>query len=98
MNEESCLYCHESVYPGEIVGPAVYSMTGELCLAHQECGLRMVLGGIGHFEDHGFWCGVMRDPDAGLTWRESARRVRMLVDRVGMQEAVRLSSRGDDLD
>lgn len=42
---------------------------------HPECGVRMALGGIGHLEDHAYWCGERHDPDAGLSFRESALRV-----------------------
>lgn len=43
--------------------------------AHQECGLRDVLGGIGHHEDHSYWCENVGDPDGGRTRRESALEV-----------------------
>jgi hypothetical protein len=43
--------------------------------AHQECSLRAVMGGIGHLLDHAHYCVEMRDPDAGMTYRESARMV-----------------------
>lgn len=42
---------------------------------HAECGTRSVLGGIGHLTDHQRWCVEEGDPDAGLSYRESARRV-----------------------
>lgn len=42
---------------------------------HRECAFREVMGGIGHHEDHDFWCDTMHDPDAGLSYRESALRV-----------------------
>lgn len=42
---------------------------------HRECSLRVVLGGIGHLEDHDFWCGVMHDPDGGRTRRQSGQEV-----------------------
>jgi hypothetical protein len=44
-------------------------------IAHQECGLREVLGGIGHLLDHEHFCLTLHDPDAGLTYRESAKLV-----------------------
>lgn len=42
---------------------------------HPECAVREVLGGIGHLTDHEYWCNKVGDPDMGLTYRESARRV-----------------------
>lgn len=51
---------------------------------HYECGLRAVLGGIGHLVDHQFWCGVLADPDAGLTYRQSALRVADWVEEHGL--------------
>ena len=44
-------------------------------VAHRACLLRNVLGGIGHLTDHARWCGQEGDPDAGLTYHESALRV-----------------------
>jgi hypothetical protein len=40
--------------------------------AHRECLLRSVLGGIGHLIAHDYWCTQRNDPDAGLTYRQSA--------------------------
>lgn len=45
-------------------------------MAHRECLLRSVMGGIGHLADHAHWCLTMHDPDGGYTYRESA----LLVD------------------
>jgi hypothetical protein len=42
---------------------------------HAACALRSLLGGIGHLADHAYWCGERGDPDAGLSYRESALRV-----------------------
>lgn len=40
---------------------------------HRECFLRDGIGGIGHLIAHDHWCGEPRnDPDAGLTYRQSA--------------------------
>lgn len=41
-------------------------------LAHRECALRSVMGGIGHLTDHPHWCVEMHDPDGGMTYRQSA--------------------------
>lgn len=42
---------------------------------HPECGVRSALGGIGHILDHPYWCRERKDPDMGLSYRESALRV-----------------------
>jgi hypothetical protein len=42
---------------------------------HRECSLRSVLGGIGHLRDHAVWCIIEGDPDAGMSYRESALAV-----------------------
>lgn len=42
---------------------------------HPECGLRSILGGIGHLTNHALWCVRKREPDMGLSYRESALRV-----------------------
>ena len=44
-----------------------------LRITHWQCSLRSVTGGIGHLIAHDYWCGAPRhDPDAGLTYRQSA--------------------------
>lgn len=48
--------------------------------AHQECGLRSVLGGIGHHEDHSYWCENQHDPDGGRSYHQSALEVKALWD------------------
>jgi hypothetical protein len=47
----------------------------DLTMAHRECMLRDVLGGIGHHIAHDYWCKQRHDPDAGFTYRESAQMV-----------------------
>lgn len=43
---------------------------------HKECNLRSVMGGIGHFENHEYWCkGPGQDTDGGRTKRQSAIEV-----------------------
>lgn len=54
--------------------------------AHHECGLREVMGGIGHLIAHEYWC--PRDTDAGLTRRQSAQMVAALVDILGVEAVV----------
>jgi hypothetical protein len=55
---------------------------------HPECGLRMALGGIGHLTNHAHWCLEMHDPDAGLSYRESALLVAKWVEDNGLDAAV----------
>lgn len=62
-----CQLCDERV--------RLYERAPDVRGAHRECMLRACLGGIGHIRDHDFWCGVVGDPDAGLSFRESAREV-----------------------
>ena len=58
-------------------------------LAHHECSLREVMGGIGHHLGHDYWCAQQRDTDAGLTYRQSAVLVKVLVELLGVEEVVR---------
>lgn len=53
--------------------PGLVEWTVEL--VHRECLAREVIGGIGHLEDHEFWCETMHDPDGGRTYRQSALEV-----------------------
>jgi hypothetical protein len=54
----------------EPVGPV-----GVKVPVHKECSLRDVLGGIGHLQNHLHWCVYERDPDGGLSRRESSLMV-----------------------
>ena len=51
--------------------------------AHRECMLREVVGGIGHVIAHEYWCSQQGDPDAGLTYHQSAILVDAYVHVVG---------------
>jgi hypothetical protein len=64
-----CVLCEEPIGPGD---DAQACSPGR---AHRECLLRAVVGGIGHHEDHAYWCGQMHDPDGGRTYRQSAIEV-----------------------
>ena len=57
--------------------------------AHRACVLRSVMGGIGHLIAHDYWCTQYHDPDAGLTYRQSALLVDEFVHLVGAEETVR---------
>jgi len=77
----SCVLCSEPM-GGE-------PSTSLLQPMHRECSLRSVIGGIGHLIAHNYWC--QRDdpdPDAGLTFRQSALLVDLYVALVGVDAAV----------
>lgn len=61
-----CQLCEEPIAAGEDSRPIGDGV------AHRECLLRNVLGGIGHLEDHVRWCLGAHDPDGGRTYRQSA--------------------------
>jgi len=75
------MLCEEAILPWEDRSPTNLPM-------HQECGLREVLGGIGHLTDHAYWCRTVRDPDMGLPYRQSARLVLEWVNEHGVEAAV----------
>lgn len=68
-----CLLCHEAIGPNEEARPISDGHGPKL--AHRECLLRSVLGGIGHLEDHQHWCNEVGDPDGGRSYRQSALEV-----------------------
>jgi hypothetical protein len=72
-----CELCDEPILVTEGMAP-VFPM-----VAHRECLLRSVMGGIGHLIDHKHFCLVKQDPDAGLTYRESAKLVAVWVELKG---------------
>lgn len=55
---------------------------------HRECQLRAALGGIGHIVAHPYWCGERKDPDGGLTYRQSALLVDAWVHVMGVESTV----------
>lgn len=63
-------------------GMAIWDADGQQKAVHPECMLRMALGGIGHLTDHAYWCGERKDPDMGLSFRESALAVDQWVRRL----------------
>lgn len=67
-----CGLCDEPIAPDEDTRPMGGVPSG---MAHRECLLRAVVGGIGHHEDHALWCEERGDPDGGRTYRDSARAV-----------------------
>lgn len=62
--------------------------TSSIQYMHRACSLRSVVGGIGHLIAHDYWCIDKRDPDAGLTYRQSALIVDTFVTVVGVEDSV----------
>jgi hypothetical protein len=58
----------EEQHQGSFIG----ALDGHLGPVHRECSLRSVLGGIGHLDNHGYWCKRQGDPDGGRSYRQSA--------------------------
>ena len=91
---DSCVMCGEPIPDVEPADPdpvfTLFTEDGPRS-AHRECGLREVLGGIGHLIAHEYWCLQHHDPDAGLTYRQSALLVDAYVGIMGVTEA---ASRG----
>lgn len=82
----TCPLCEdpEPVLPGQAGESTVDGR-----LSHRACLLRMVLGGIGHLEDHAYWCTKMHDPDGGRTARQSGIEVLAWVREHGIEAAAR---------
>lgn len=62
-----CMNCRERFQPGDngAIMPNGFAQ-------HRECGLRSVMGGIGHLVDHAHYCRSDHGPDAGFSYRQSA--------------------------
>lgn len=82
FDSDQCELCGEVCHRQDraLVSPLV---------AHRECLLREGIGGIGHLIAHDYWCTQRHDPDAGLTYRQSALLVDAFVTVVGVEESVR---------
>ena len=78
MSTDDCQLCHEPLDP-------IFDDEA----IHRECSLRSVMGGIGHLIAHEHWCTQRRDPDAGLTYRQSALMVAALTEILGPDEVAR---------
>lgn len=72
---EPCVYCGEPLLPDDPLANGVVGTAEGPRRGHIECALRMVMGGWGHHVDHQLWCVERHDPDGGLTYRESAKKV-----------------------
>lgn len=63
----TCMSCQERFQDGD---QGLINLSGYA--QHKECGLRSVMGGIGHLVDHARYCDGPLGPDAGLSYRRSA--------------------------
>lgn len=79
--------CHEPMGNIDVAQIPLYTEDGPKAV-HWQCMLREVTGGIGHLIAHDYWCGAPRhDPDAGLTYRQSALLTAAWVEVVGLKRA-----------
>jgi hypothetical protein len=83
-----CLACDEPIFLGPVEPVPTGTLTGPRW-THRECALREVVGGIGHQIAHDYWCTRYHDPDAGLTYRQSALMVWELIRLLGPEEVSR---------
>jgi hypothetical protein len=81
-----CPMCREPA-ESDLAPDPLYTSEGPR-IVHRACMLRSVIGGIGHLLDHAHFCGVLRDPDAGLDYRTSALLVDVWVQRHGIENFV----------
>ena len=82
---ERCYFCSEPIEASqEVAEGRFFDAEGHERRNHRECALRAVLGGIGHLNEHEYWCVQMKDPDGGLSYRESALLVDEWVRRHGV--------------
>lgn len=65
----TCVGCREPITEDQTRAPVIGSDF------HVECMFREVMGGIGHHENHPYWCLLRHDPDGGRTDRQSALEV-----------------------
>lgn len=84
----TCLLCGERIAPDEDIRHVFDGETGQPRPTHRICMLRNVLGGIGHLENHAYWCKERHDPDGGRTYYQSALAVEAWVDQHGIDAAV----------
>lgn len=91
---EPCLYCREPIVAGEQGAMVVHIYAAHAAAirpAHRECHLRAVLGGIAHVQGRCTCCGGQVDPDDGLPYRESARRVLAHTQNVSLEYILKLA-------
>jgi hypothetical protein len=86
-DDELCPLCNEAVL-GDAARNPLYMEDGPHTV-HYQCMLREVMGGIGHLVAHEWWCLQHHDPDAGLTYRQSALMVDAWVHIVGTEPVLK---------
>lgn len=83
-----CVLCDEAITladePALTIGTLDASGLPKLGYVHRQCQLREGMGGIGHLIAHEYWCLQQHDPDAGLTYRQSALLVDAWITVVGI--------------
>lgn len=88
-----CAWCTEEIGPNDEYSPgSLRDMEGHYLVTHRECALRSVIGGIGHLQDHAYWCNERHDPDAGMTYRQSAIAVDLWIHKYGVEAATRIEA------
>jgi hypothetical protein len=85
MLVSDCPLCDEPVDLVHIAQHPLYTPEGPRAV-HWQCMLREVMGGIGHLIAHDYWCTQHHDPDAGLTYRQSALLTAAWVEAVGVRD------------
>ncbi len=84
----TCEWCGEDITledePALQMGVTDANGKGRVGFVHRQCQLREALGGIGHCIAHDYWCLQMHDPDAGLTYHQSAKLVWTYYNVVGI--------------
>lgn len=83
---EPCLLCGEEITLTD--SPGTIGTPEGMRRMHRECSLREVMGGVGHVIAHPYWCTQKHNPDAGFSYRESARIVWAIVQIIGTEKAV----------
>lgn len=69
-----CLFCSEPIMQGDTIAPHLVQDAGNPRLAHDECMLRQVLGGLNHLKGKCTCCGGTLPPDPpGMSKRDAAR-------------------------
>lgn len=91
-NADLCPLCEELVSVFDLPDAQRVGGLGGNRMAHRECLLREVLGGIGHLENHAYWCNEMHDPDGGRTFRQSGLEVDAWVRKHGVAATAERSS------
>lgn len=86
MTNDICPMCDEVIEEWDLFDPMGFNTEQHkgVMMVHRDCLLRSVMGGIGHHENHEYWCKQIGDPDGGRTYRQSAKEVAALVRERGI--------------